>query len=744
LIAMRAQQATDRSPLQVAGVAVCAAAASPGLADLRVGADPHAWRDAAVAHAVESAVQAGDDQTVLALAHCYGTLLLSIPVERGGGVALASAGVAERRRRGGFSTPARLAAALATATIERAPAEASAVVPSVVDPACGPGALLAAGFDRLLELGVPAEIALRSLHGVDADPSAVAVCRALLAVRARAAGLDRSPGELAEQLTAQIVVGDALLGPAPLCSGEGLAWHRAFPAVLDRAGAAPEPVTGWRGGFDAVLANPPWERMKVTGKDWAGAPPVHLRADWAAGARSLRDAGRHPLTGAGELNAYLPFVETCWRLLGPSGRAGVLVPAGVAADRSSSALLRALLGAGALELMYLLDPPAPIFEGVSRRVGIAMLVLRGGPHRAQPTATARVAVGVTDPTAVEPERCWTLDAATLRLVNPNTGTAPLFSSARDAVIVTAAHRRHPVLHRRDGDPGVVDDPWQLRLVTPLHMTRDARFFTTRPGPGLLPLWEAKHAGLLDHRGGGTAGHRYWVPESLMHDRYGELTARRWLAGYRNVTTVDAPRTLVPTALPVAGVGNSLPLLSAPRLPLLLAALASLPVDHLVRQKHAGANLNFFKLEQVPLPPPEAYDVPAPWAPGSTIGRWVLERFAGAVAWDESLAGLAGELVAAGVAHPVVPCAPAAAAGGARAAAAGGARAAAAGADAATLRAVALADLDAVHAVLFGLDRDDLEHVLSTFTALRSREQRLHGRFVTAERVLAAYDRLTAV
>jgi len=34
----------------------------------------------------------------------------------------------------------------------------------------------------------------------------------------------------------------------------------------------------------------------------------------------------------------------------------------------------------------------------------------------------------------------------------------------------------------------------------------------------------------------------------------------------------------------------------------LAALASLPTDYLARQKHAGANLNFFKLEQVPLPP----------------------------------------------------------------------------------------------------------------------------------------------
>jgi hypothetical protein len=188
-----------------------------------------------------------------------------------------------------------------------------------------------------------------------------------------------------------------------------------------------------------------------------------------------------------------------------------------------------------------------------------------------------------------------------------------------------------------------------------------------------------------------------------------------LAGYRNVTTVASPRTLLPCALPVYGVGNSLPLLAADRLPLLLAALASLPVDHLVRQKHAGANLNFFKLEQVALPPPEAYDVPAPWQPGTTIAAWVLRRFAHAVAWHPGLEGLAAELAGLGVAVP----------------------------SGSTDRASALADLDAAHAVLLGLDRPDLEHVLGTFGALRTREEREHGRFVTAERVLAAYDRLTA-
>lgn len=182
------------------------------------------------------------------------------------------------------------------------------------------------------------------------------------------------------------------------------------------------------------------------------------------------------------------------------------------------------------------------------------------------------------------------------------------------------------------------------------MTRDARHFRPEPGPGLVPLWEAKHCAMLDPSGGSVTAPRYWVPMEVVQERYGGLCDRGWLAGYRNVSTTVAPRTLLPTPLPVVAVGNSLPLISAERLPLLLAALSTLPVDYLLRQKHAGANVNFFKLEQVPVPPPEAYDRPSPWSE-RTIADWVLTRFARVVAWSDDLGGLAEELRNAGIEVP---------------------------------------------------------------------------------------------
>ena len=739
------------------GVAELVASAAAGLADPPP--DPQDWRDAAIRAALVRAEAAGDDAAVLALADGYGALLCSIPLRGNGSrgpreVTLVPAGIAERRRRGAFATPPGLAAVLAGHALPDLPAGIPGHPLAVNDPACGTGALLRAALDRLVALGLDGATALRALYGVDLDPTAVALCRAALRAAARRHGVIISP-DLQLGLDRQIVVGDALLGPAPSCPADsGLALAEVFAGVLDRAGGAVEPVTGWRGGFDAVLANPPWERLKVTRRDWAGTPPELLREQRADASRAVREGGRHPLTGVGEVNAYLPFVETCWRLLGPRGRAGIVVPAGVAADRSAARLVEALLAHDALESLHLLELSEPVFEGVSSRVGVAVLALRRGPHpvaELQPgggapvAIGAQIAVGLTDAAQPPGERAWRLDPALPRLVNPNSGTLPLFGSERDAAISVAAHRRWPVLVRRapaahqssgPSKGALLDSPWQVQLVTPLHMTRDAPLFRTAPGPGLLPLWEAKHAGLLDHLGGARSGFRYWVPQDLVLERFGPLAERGWLAGYRNVTTTDSPRTLLPCALPVAGVGNSLPLISAPRLPLLLAALASLPVDYLVRGKHAGANLNFFKLEQVPLPAPGDYDRPAPWTGAQPLAGWMLDRLVAALRWDAGLAALAAELAAAGVAVPPGLGTGAGAGAGACVDVASGP-----GFDPQRRR-LAMADLDAAHAILLGWERADLAHVLATFTALAAREQRDHGRFVTADAVLAAYDALT--
>jgi hypothetical protein len=111
--------------------------------------------------------------------------------------------------------------------------------------------------------------------------------------------------------------------------------HLAFPSVFrvpDDPADAENPIAGWNGGFDVILGNPPWERVKVQEKEWfsgprpdiASAPNASARkrmiealvdedpalnARWLETLRNadgashfLRDSGRYPLCGIGDVN----------------------------------------------------------------------------------------------------------------------------------------------------------------------------------------------------------------------------------------------------------------------------------------------------------------------------------------------------------------------------------------------------------------------------------------------------------
>ena len=120
-------------------------------------------------------------------------------------------------------------------------------------------------------------------------------------------------------------------------------WHLAFPDVFRVPVGDEEPEneqTGWNGGFDVVLGNPPWERIKLQEKEWfAARRPEIANAPNAAARRRMiealhdedtalyaaflddrrkaegeshfvRSSDRYPLCGRGDVNTYAIFAET--------------------------------------------------------------------------------------------------------------------------------------------------------------------------------------------------------------------------------------------------------------------------------------------------------------------------------------------------------------------------------------------------------------------------------------------------
>ena len=138
-------------------------------------------------------------------------------------------------------------------------------------------------------------------------------------------------------------------------------WPLEFPEVFEA------------GGFDVVLGNPPWERIKLQEQEFfsardreiaeapnkatrtrlikqlAGTNPTLLgefheaQHDAEAQSQFVRTGGRFPLGGRGNVNTYVLFAEMGWALAADRGRTGLIVPTGIATDDTTKHLFRDLI-----------------------------------------------------------------------------------------------------------------------------------------------------------------------------------------------------------------------------------------------------------------------------------------------------------------------------------------------------------------------------------------------------------------
>ena len=553
-------------------------------------------------------------------------------------------------------------------------------------------------------------------------------------------------------------------------------WELAFPQVLAR------------GGFDVVLGNPPWERVKLLEQEFfarrdpsiaktrnaaerkkliAALPitnPV-LWKEWADATRIaqgqshfVRQSGRYPLCGKGDVNTYALFAEHNWSVLAPRGRAGFIVPSGIATDDTTKGYFQAVMKSRALQSMWEFENEGFFTAGKGHMLRFSLTTLSG---RADPSATADFLFqGQTLTDLDDPERHFTLNAADIETINPNTGTCPIFRTKRDAAISLAIYRRTGVLWRA-GDPD--GNPWGVRFLSMFHMTNDSGLFRTRAdlaaagwrlegdqfkkdGEVMLPLYEAKMTYQYNHRSGTFEGapaskrpHRlpspsdaqladpkhetrpfYWVAEEATSTRLDGVWNHRWLLGWRDVTDARASvRTVIACIIPKTAVGNSLPLMMPSLDPRLVASfyanLSSIPFDYCARQKGGGLHLNYFTMRQLPALRPGEYTMAAPWAPSIRIRDWLLPRVLELTytAWNlKAFAEDCGDDGAPFVWDP-------------------------------ERRFQLRCELDAAFFHLYGISREDAAWILDTFPVLKRSEEREHGEYRTKHVVLETHDALAA-
>jgi len=308
-------------------------------------------------------------------------------------------------------------------------------------------------------------------------------------------------------------------------------WKLEFPDVFEQ------------GGFDVVLGNPPWERIKVQEKEFfAGrdreiaealnktarsrlikalpetnpqlaaefANAVHTRE---ASSKFIRGSERVPLTGRGDINTYSIFAETMRNVITSTGRMGVIVPSGIATDETTKYFFSDLVAKKSLVSLFDFENSQGIFPGVHRSYKFCLLTLTGSDY---PAAQAEFAFFMLNTGHLyDPEKRLTLSAKDFALFNPNTRTCPIFRTRRDSEITRAIYEWVPVLvdesKRDDGNPWGVE--FKLGL---FNMSSDSELFQTREQlesqsfilegnmyrkgkERYLPLYEAKLVHQYDHR-----------------------------------------------------------------------------------------------------------------------------------------------------------------------------------------------------------------------------------------------------
>ena len=423
-------------------------------------------------------------------------------------------------------------------------------------------------------------------------------------------------------------------------------WHLAFPKVFNEKE---------RGGFDVVLGNPPWDRIKVQEREYFRGRGVEIARETNSGSGSvtlaqlkkddpelyagyveqqtvarriklfLSSSGKFQYCGVGDINTYALFPELALQILRPSGLAAMVTQTQLVTEKTYSAFLRYLLDTEKLSSCYAFENERGLFPGAHHSLRFVLLTM-GRTNKEFSCATALWHTEWLN----EEERVYILDRNDVRRFNPSTNSIPQFRTTADANIAKKIYANYePLKCSTELRSGVTAS----RV---MHDKDDADVITwdrgLAEGEGRLPLLESKLFEQYNHRFATyesvprndiERGYprpftsqelsdpecrivpRKWVAEHDTPVRF-QHYKRGWLLHVRKITNNIMVRTVVSSITPRFPNNGSAAWIRNDRFTVgdylfLNGILNSLTLDYLARQKVAGINLNSYHLFQFPIP-----------------------------------------------------------------------------------------------------------------------------------------------
>ena len=437
-------------------------------------------------------------------------------------------------------------------------------------------------------------------------------------------------------------------------------WELEFPAVFAR------------GGFDAVVGNPPWEIQKPSSQEFFAAVDPGYRARgkqdalarqralferdpaleqrWLTYLAALKNSGnflRHTFhrQGSADLSAYKLFLERAHTLLRPGGQLGLVVPSALYTDMGSAELRRLLLEQCRWRWLYGFDNRALIFKEIHRSFKFAVVIAEKG-GRTTAVRAAFMRHDLADWAAARDTYAY--PAAHVQAWSPRSRALLEIRHPRDLDVLAKLHSNGVPL----ADPG--PRGWDLRYATELHTTNDSHRFIPRDraeadgyhpdeygrwlgphGDILLPLYEGRMIGAFD------ASKKGWVrgkgrtavwrelpaharrPEPQYLLRPADAPPNGPKVAYMRICSATNARTVIATYLRDTPAGDSifffLPADRAPATALTVVGIFnSFAYDFAVRARVGGLNLSEFLMLETPLPARDGLLAAARAAPAEPV------------------------------------------------------------------------------------------------------------------------------
>ncbi len=546
-----------------------------------------------------------------------------------------------------------------------------------------------------------------------------------------------------------------------------LHWHLAFPTVFGavEANIDDDDLTGWTGGFDVMLGNPPWDALspdakeffsqyepeirfadRVTQKAIMGRlmEDVRIAEKWESYRRELyasvlfmKSSGRYSLyspgnLGKGDFNVYRMFVETALRTIRDGGRAAQIVPDGLYNGANCMAIRKELFEHCVFDGFLGFENNRQVwFDGIDGR---AKFTIYSARHPGK-TSVFRAAFNIrslAQLAEVQAGAALRMPVALVETFSPDALAVMEFESQRDIDIATKMYNRHPKFGDETAGPPL------RHYMREIDMGNDRALF--REDPTGVPLYEGRMVAQYDYRAKGYRSGRgrkaEWedLPFScstksiqpqwrVMRDMVPNKCRKNlglFRIGYCRIASPTNERSLVSCLLPpMTLAGDSVFVITFDDVagwPYLvwLAVANSFVMDFLARKK-VSLNMTYTLMDSMPFPR---------FTQDDDAVQYLVPRVLRLVCAGPEMVPFCNDMAAGGwvAKHKSKSAVP--------------------GSTNKEERREIQAEIDAyVARNVYGMTRDELAYVLDMFPIVEKRDTKEFGEYLTKRIVLEAFDAL---